>query len=260
MLFGIFGKQKKKKPLGQPQTLTTRIATILRANIHAALDEAEDPERMMEQFVRDFTANIREAESAIAQTIGNLRLLESEHNETGTAILQWGTKAKAASARADTEQAAGNSAAADRYNRLALTALNRQVSAEKTIARLDPQIQTQNATVAQLKNGLAAMHEKLAELKTKRSELMSRNRIVQAQTALVAAVSSVNLNDPTSEISSFERSIREREALVQGQIEVAANSFDNQFDELENLGADLLVQERLAALKATPTDQPQLRK
>jgi ketosteroid isomerase-like protein len=41
-------------------------------------DAAEDPEKMLDQMVRDYTANIAEAEAedAVAQTIGNLRLLE----------------------------------------------------------------------------------------------------------------------------------------------------------------------------------------
>ena len=37
---------------------------------------------MLDQMVRDYTNSIREAEAAVAQTIGNLRLLEKDHAET----------------------------------------------------------------------------------------------------------------------------------------------------------------------------------
>ena len=55
-----------------------RIGQLVRANVNAILDSAEDPEKMLDQLVRDFTNNIAEAEDAVAQTIGNLRLVEDD--------------------------------------------------------------------------------------------------------------------------------------------------------------------------------------
>ena len=63
------------------QSIFGRIAQLAKANINAIIDSAEDPQKMLDQMVRDYTENIREAESAVAQTIGNLRLLEKDHAE-----------------------------------------------------------------------------------------------------------------------------------------------------------------------------------
>ena len=60
------------------QSIFGRISTLMKANINAMLDSAEDPQKMLDQIVRDFTNSIADAESAIAETIGNLRLLERE--------------------------------------------------------------------------------------------------------------------------------------------------------------------------------------
>ena len=60
------------------QSIFGRIAQLAKANINALLDAAEDPAMMLDQMVRDYKNNIDEAESAIAQTIGNLRLLEQD--------------------------------------------------------------------------------------------------------------------------------------------------------------------------------------
>ena len=79
------------------QSILGRIGQLLRANVNAILDEAEDPEKMLDQLVRDYTTNITEAEAAVAQTIGNLRLLEDDQREARTAVDDWGTKALAAS-------------------------------------------------------------------------------------------------------------------------------------------------------------------
>ena len=64
------------------QSILGRIGQLLRANVNAILDEAEDPQKMLDQLMRDYTANITEAEAAVAQTIGNLRLLEDDEHET----------------------------------------------------------------------------------------------------------------------------------------------------------------------------------
>src|SRR6478735_4852873 len=60
------------------QSIFGRISTLVRANINSLLDSAEDPQKMIDQLVRDYTNSIADAESAIAETIGNLRLPERE--------------------------------------------------------------------------------------------------------------------------------------------------------------------------------------
>ena len=59
-------------------TILGRMGQLVRANVNALLDGAEDPEKMLDQLIRDFTNNMAEAEDAVAQTIGNLRMLEDD--------------------------------------------------------------------------------------------------------------------------------------------------------------------------------------
>ena len=109
-------------------TILGRIGQLVRANINALLDEAEDPERMLDQLVRDFTNNIADAEEAVAQTVGNLRLLEDDHREAQQAHADWGRKAEAAARKADEMRTAGNTGEADRFTELAKIAIRRQIS------------------------------------------------------------------------------------------------------------------------------------
>ena len=83
------------------QSILGRISQLVRANINALIDQAEDPQLMLDQLVRDYTNSIAEAESAVAQTIGNLRLMEQDHAEDIENAADWGRKALAASAKAD---------------------------------------------------------------------------------------------------------------------------------------------------------------
>ena len=146
------------------QSIFGRIAQLAKANIHALLDAAEDPEKMLDQMVRDYTASIQEAEAAIAQTIGNLRLLEQDHAEDVASAQDWGRKALAASAKADQLRAEGNAADADKFDNLAKVALGKQLQAETEGKAVEPTIANQNQVVDQLKSGLEAMKGKLDQL------------------------------------------------------------------------------------------------
>ena len=227
-----------------------RIGQLVRANVNALIDGAEDPQKMLDQLVRDFTDNIREAEEAVAQTIGNLRLLEDDAKEASAAATEWGSKASAASKRADELRAAGNTADADKFDSLARVALKRQISYEDQVKTFAPQIEQQTALVDQLKTGLNQMRAKREELVQKRDELISRAKMAHAQVQVQQSLKSVNVMDPTSEVARFEDTIRHEEALAKGMSEVASSSLDAQFAGLEDQESSAEVDARLAALKA----------
>ena len=227
-----------------------RVNQLVRANINALIDSAEDPQKMLDQLVRDFTDNIREAEEAVAQTIGNLRLLEEDSKEASDAATEWGSKAGAASKKADELRAAGNTADADKFDNLARIALKRQISFEEQVHTFGPQIEQQTALVDQLKNGLNQMRAKREELVQKRDELVSRAKMAQAQVQVQQSLKSVNVMDPTSEVARFEEKIRHEEAKAKGMAEVASSSLDAQFASLEDDESSAEVDARLAALKA----------
>ncbi|KIC68114.1 PspA/IM30 family protein [Kocuria rhizophila] len=238
------------------QSIFGRIAQLAKANINAIIDSAEDPQKMLDQMVRDYTENIREAESAVAQTIGNLRLLEKDHAEDLQEAQQWGSKALAASNKADEFRAAGKTGEAQKFDDLAKVAIQRQIQSENEARGAEPQIAAQTETVAKLKDGLNTMRGKLQELSAKRDELAARQKTVQAQSQVQDALKSFDVMDPTSEVSRFEDKIRREEARVAGQQELADSSLDRQFEALESMGQQTEIEARLAALKngGSPTN------
>lgn len=237
------------------QSIFGRISALVRANVNAAIDAAEDPQKMIDQLVRDYSASIADAEAAIAETIGNLRLLERDYAEDVDTANEWGRKAVAASRKADEMRAGGNAGDADKFDNLAKVALQRQISAENEAKEAAPTIATQTEVVDRLKAGLQGMKEKLEQLKAKRNELVARAKVAEAQNRVADAVKSVDFLDPNSELGRFEDKIRRQEALAQGKQELAASSLDQQFMELENLGEVTEVEARLAALKSGTTQQ-----
>jgi len=237
------------------QSILGRISTLLRANINSLLDQAEDPELMLDQLVRDYTNSIADAETAVAQTIGNLRLMEQDHAEDVEAAADWGRKALAASTKADELRAAGNAADADKFDRLAKVALGKQLAAENEAKAAEPTIASQNEVVEKLKTGLAGMRDRLNTLTSKRDELIARAKLADAQSQVHDAISSIDVLDPTSELGRFEEKVRREEAKVLGQNEIAASRLDAQFESLEDVGREAEVEARLAALKAGGSQQ-----
>jgi phage shock protein A len=232
------------------QTIFGRVTQMAKANINAMLDSAEDPGKMLDQLVRDYSNNISEAEQSIAQTIGNLRMMEDDQKQDIQAAQEWGKKALAASQRADQFRAAGNAAEADKFDNLAKVALGKQMTSENEVKTAQATIDSQRDVTDKLKTGLDQMKSKLSEMKSKRDSLIARAKTAQAQNQVQEAVKSVDILDPTSEVSRFEDKVRREEAKVRGAAELASSSLDAQFESLGNLGDDMELDARLAALKS----------
>ena len=236
--------------MAEKQSILGRIAQLTRANVNALLDRAEDPEKMLNQLVRDYTASISEARDAVAQTIGNLRLAEKDHAADIAEARDWGNKALAASRKADQLRAGGDSVGADKWDSLAKIALTKQITAENEAKAAEPMIASQQQVVEQLKTGLQQMEAKLGELHSKRDQLIARKKTAEAQVKVQGAIRSINVMDPTSELSRYEDQVRRVEAQAAGQMELAGSSLESQFAELEASGAEMEAEARLAALKS----------
>ncbi|MFJ6568290.1 PspA/IM30 family protein [Streptomyces sp. NPDC091292] len=232
------------------QTIIGRVAQLAKANINALIDQAEDPQKMLDQLIRDYTNNIREAEDAVSTTIGNLRMLEQDHREDVDAAAEWGAKALAASKKADELRRSGDAAEADTFDNLAKVALQRQLQSEREAREAEPTIATQTEVVDKLKSGLTQMKEKLIQLQSKRDQLIARSKTAQAQNQMMDAAKNINVLDPTSELNRFEEKVRREEAKAVGKQELAASSLDAQFEKLDSLGDSAEIEARLAALKS----------
>ena len=113
----------------------------------------------------------------------------------------------------------------------------------------EPLLVSQKEMAEQLKAGLAGMKTKLEDLKVKRDQLVARQKTAQAQNQVQETAAKFNLADPTSELNRFEEKIRKQEALAAGRAELASESLENQFAELEKSGSSAEIEARLAALK-----------
>lgn len=210
-----------------------RISTILRSNINAVLDAAEDPEKMIDQIIRDQEDGIRQARGQVAEMIAEEKRLKAEAEQNRRLAEEWGSKAELAVRKG--------------ADSLAREALRRQSDFEDNARVYETQWAGQKEAVEKLKSALRALEEKYEATKRQRDVLVARYRRAQAQGQIRRVAANLSITDPTAELARMEDRIRREEALAAAHEEIQAETLESQLAELEG-DADL--EDRLAALKA----------
>jgi phage shock protein A len=210
-----------------------RVSTLLRANINDLLDKAEDPEKMLEQILRDMESQIAEARNAVATMIAQEKELKADLEENERLTVEWQKKAELAISR-DNEA-------------LAREALKRKNQYAANAETYRSQWTAQVEMVNKLKDQLRQLESKYQTALSQKDVLIARRRRAQAQAQVSKTLSGMPKMDASSEIDRFERRIRSEEAKASALAELGNDSLESQFDELER---DSGVEDELAALKA----------
>jgi phage shock protein A len=210
-----------------------RISTILRANINDMLDKSEDPEKMLEQILRDMETQIGEARNAVATMIAQEKELKVDTEENERLTTEWQRKAELALTR-DQED-------------LAREALKRKNQYSTNAVTYRHQWEAQVEMVGKLKDQLRQLESKYQTALSQKDVLIARRRRAQAQAQVSKTISGLPKMDAASELDRMERKIRGEEAKASALAELGNDSLESQFDELEE---DAGVEDELAALKA----------
>ena len=70
-----------------------RVSTILRANINALLDQAEDPELVLTQILSDMKDAIAQARTQVAEMIAQEKLFQGDMEKNQAQAQEWARKA-----------------------------------------------------------------------------------------------------------------------------------------------------------------------
>lgn len=83
----------------------TRVRDILSANINAALDKAEDPEKLVKQMIREMEDTVVEIKAACAGAMAQQRKAQREKTEAQRNVNRWAERAEMAMDRGREELA-----------------------------------------------------------------------------------------------------------------------------------------------------------
>lgn len=213
-----------------------RISDLIKANINEMLDKAEDPEKMLNQLIRDMEDGYREAREQVINAMADQKRLEKKFLANLNLAKEWEHKAKVAVESSNED--------------LARKALKRAQDYEELSNDLKLALDKQEDSVADLRVQLAALQAKIEEAKQKRGVLVARHRRLKAEQKIRESASGLKATDEA--FAAFQR-MEERIELEEARMEASAE-LDEEAEAAEarlaQAEAELQIEERLAALKA----------
>lgn len=210
-----------------------RISTIVRANINELLDKAEDPEKMVEQILRDMKKNYTEVKAQVANAIAEEKKLQRKYEENKKLAANWMAKAELAVDKGEDE--------------LAKEALRRKKEYEQVANTFQAQWQAQAETVEKLKATLRELEQKIEEAQLKKESLIARHKSARAQKQMHETLARMDTSSAFEAFERMEEKVEEAEVQAEAAMDLDTDSLEKKFAELE---ADDDLDEELAALKA----------
>lgn len=243
--------------MSSPATVLGRVKGIARANVNSLLNEAENPQAKAEELIANYDEAIQDARQAVQEAITSLRTTEARQHSDEEELTLWRDRAQVAAARARGLQAK-DPASARKAEDLALVALKKEQAVEIRMKDRAPGLVEQLQLVEGLKRGIEQMEERFAVLQDRHDALIARSRFAEAQGKVATVTKETNSSDPTSKLSTLERSVKEQEAMARGKMELAQlGNFDQQFRELEETDSNLKAEKRLSILMGSDVKRAQ---
>lgn len=200
-------------------SILTRISTLLAANINAMIDAAEDPEKMVNEYLRQMRAELSEARAATAMAMADETRLRSLYEQNKSQADDWQRKAELAVQRDDDE--------------LAKEALTRRATAQKLVDGYYSQWDAQHDQVGELREALAKLEAKINEADAKRELIIAKQRRAATQEAINSALTSVQGQTADESMSKMEQVVDDRLAKAQAMSELAGQDLDSRFSDME---------------------------
>jgi phage shock protein A len=200
-------------------SILTRITTLINANINAMIDAAEDPEKMVNEYLRQMRNELSEARAATAMAMADETRLRSQYERFKAESDDWQGKAEMA-VQADQDD-------------LAREALTRRANAQKLSDTYQAQWESQHDQVGDLREALAKLEAKISEAETKREVIIAKQRRAATQEAISEALQSVQGHTADSSLQRMEAEVDQRLAKAQATAELQGEDLDARFTNLE---------------------------
>ena len=218
--------------------ILSRFKDIMSSNINAILDKAEDPERMVDQTLRNLHSDLAKVKNETAGVMADEQRAKRNLEEINGEI----TKMQSYAERA---VVAGNDADASRFLMEKAKLVAKQASYQQIY-----EVAASNAMK------MRQMHDKLAmdiaELESRRDTIKAKIRLARAQKDINKVVSKI---DSSSGFACFKRIEDRADSMLfiaQAESELNSTSASNEVDRLASKydsSPDIAVSDELAALK-----------
>ena len=221
--------------------IMTRFKDIMAANVNALLDKAEDPEKMIDQYLRNLESDFANVKAETASIIAEEKSAKRKLDECDEEIAKMGEYAKKA-------VAAGN----DNDARQFLTKKNELTQKREVLAKGYELAKANSEKMRQ-------MHDKLesdiSEMKSKRDMLKAKAKVAQTQRKINEM--GAGLESAGNNAAAFDRMeekvnrmLDEADAIGELNKSASGNDIDDLTSKYDTADTGSDVDDELAALKA----------
>lgn len=210
-----------------------RISRVVRANVNDMINNAEDPEKVLEQTIIDMKDDLVKMRQAVAQAIAAQKRTEQQYNKNKNDANMWQQRAQLALTKGEES--------------LAREALMKKKTFAETAATLKQQLDQQITQTDGLRRNVAALESKISEAATKKNMLKARMSAAKANEQLQNTIGNLNTSSAMSAFERMEDKVLQMEAVSESAGELAGFGEENKWAALE-AGTD--VDDELAAMKA----------
>lgn len=210
-----------------------RLRDLTMSNVNSIIDKAEDPIKMTDQYIRDMTEDLEDAEKAVAAQIAIEKKFKQLYEEQEALVTKRTQQAHAAAQAGNVD--------------LARRALEEKKSAEGKLVEYKSSFDQNKASADNLRGKLDEMRKQLTQMKNKRETLVARYNAAKAQTEINKAMSGFSSDSASAGLKRMEDKMLQAEAQAEASNEMSSGnkSLD---DEFEKLNKDQAVEDELAAL------------
>jgi phage shock protein A len=218
--------------------IVDRIKLNARANINHILSKAENPQKMLDQFLSEMRNSIQEVREAVSTAIVGVKKLEREISDSAEKVDHWQERALLAMKR-DNEE-------------LARKALGKKLLYVEKERKCKEELEKQKETVEDLKASLSELEAKLDELYQRRIDLIKQHAKLQKRAAQVSATKPISsqLDLDIGVFDTYDRMV-DKVITMEAQAEALSElaEMDEVESEFEKLEKETVIESELKAIK-----------
>ncbi|HVF57904.1 MAG TPA: PspA/IM30 family protein [Pyrinomonadaceae bacterium] len=215
--------------------LWVRFKRSLRAIFGGVIEKTEDPERILNQTIRDMRDRVPELTNAVAEVKATENLLAKSKDRLESQVVELDSKIKAAI----------------KMNRddIATAYIGQLQQAQIDLQKTSQQLE--HASVAS-KQALKARDNYVLQMQRRTAEamqLINQSKQAKLQEQLAQTMESFQLGDDASTFNEMRDKIDRRAATAEAKMQIGSASVDTQMQEIEREALDMQLQDKLLDYK-----------
>lgn len=213
-----------------------RLRDMTMASINDLLDKAEDPVKMLNQFLRDMEEDILEAEAAVAKQIAIEKKFKQQTEEAEDMVNRRTQQAMKALEQGNEE--------------LARKALEDKKEHQTRYEQMKSQYDIAKTNADQLRAQLSEMKDEFGKMKNKKDLLVARAEAAKAQKQINQTMSGFGLDNAAKGFDRMTEKVLQMEAEAEASKDIRSSNrtLDDELSQLDKGGS--AVDDELAAMKA----------